>query len=138
MNPQAIIDQYVRSAPGVNNFTKEFGRFGDLWKSTFSPISRAAALQDSVDYINPLRKEAQRGVRGGLAKRGMFRSSLLKRDLGKTRDDYDEQRDLRTESGSDTRKSELRGAYDSLFRASEKDPTGATKTFRELLNSYKG
>lgn len=132
-----LINQYARSAPVPGNFIKEFGNFNDFWKNTASPFYRPAVEKDVFNYINPLRKRAQQGVRGDLAKRGMFRSSLLQKNLGDTNADYNEQRDLRTESLMTNRAKEARGAYDSLWRVYEEDPTGARKRFQDLVNSYR-
>lgn len=137
MNPQAIIDKYISAVPINNDFISKFGRFGDIWNNTWEPTATAAARQEAVSYVNPLRRTAQQQTRSDLANRGMFRSSLLGRDLGEVRKSYDRQRDIRTESGRNTRQSELRNAYDSLMRVYEEDPTGAGKTFKQLINSYK-
>lgn len=132
-----LINQYVRSAPVPGNFIKEFGGFNDFWKNTASPFYKPAVEQDVFNYINPLRKEAQQGVRSDLARRGMFRSSLLSKGLGDTKANYDEQRDLRTEGLMTNRAKEARDAYDSLWRLYEEDPTGARKSYQDLIKSYR-
>lgn len=132
-----LINQYVNSAPVPGNFIKEFGGFNDFWKNTASPYYKPAVEKDVFNYINPLRKTAQQGVRSNLARRGLFRSTLLDKNLKDTNANYDEQRDLRTESLLTNRAKEARGAYDSLWRVYEDDPTGARKRYQDLLNSYK-
>lgn len=137
MNPQSLIDQYANAYTVNNDFIKNYGRFGDLWKNRWGQTARAAAQAEAVKYINPLRSRAQQGVRSDLARRGMFRSSLLNKNLGDTKQKYDRERDIRTESGTTTRKGELRSAYDLLMGTYEQDPTGAGKSIRKLIDSYK-
>lgn len=137
MDYRRILDKYVNAAPGASKFISEFGSYRDLWDNTWEPTARAASRKEAVDYVNPLRRKAQHGVKGDLAKRGMFRSSALKKNLGQTRDEYDRERDVRTESGVTTRDREKREAYDSFLRLYEDDPTGARKGFSDLIKSYK-
>lgn len=137
MNYQSLIDQYTRSAPVPSNFIKEFGGFNDFWKNTVQPVASARINRDVTNYINPLRQQAQQGVRSDLAKRGMFRSSLLGKNLKDTKANYDEQAGLRREPLLTGAAQEARDAYDSLWRVYENDPTGGRKSFQDLIKSYK-